>query len=617
METRQTTLVSPSDDQANVGRGPAVDWFLIYPLLCPLVLVVAGNDAFGFDPPGWLDSFTYLGYFWHYADHLWLFDDNSNYKISRLPWLLPGFAAHSLLSPVAAARVLAYCALTSAAVALYLHVRDAIHDRYAAAFTSVLLACCTGMHAPGGWYYQALPAAGFYLWCCWLLTRAASARRTVVWGAAAGACYAAAVHTHVFLAVFAPLLALLLWGLQSVADPHRWARWRTVTASALGGGLCLTAVLAAINRLTGGEWWFFLPQLEIAAKLSDHDRWWLPTEQWLPGATYLVLPIALMVTALSAAFGSWRAQHRLKGTLIALPWIAFALTCVFQFWTRETTLDYDYMAFVLYLHAFPAAAIVLWSPADVRNRRAVLLAVATALTLGSLLFLMPTTLPAMMMAGVDRLGLAHLPRLLPPLLFCLAAVALARAVPKTPRLIAVAVWFSIVNAWIAPQPLAYGVRTPGTRQEMLETFREADAFTHGLDPTLIGIKYWMSTEVLQTPHGALQSQHVFDSFLATRAWLTNLFARNSPGLPIQTLTREHLAAASCVGILSSAQQQQSLAQQMMAHYASLDEPLIVVAEHQFQREEFRFALTILRPVNRMQDPATYSRPCTRDAVDVR
>src|SRR5687767_15892511 len=83
-----------------------LDWFLVYPLLCPLVLLAAGNDAFGFDPSGWLDSYMYLGYFWHYADHLWLFDDNSNYKISRLPWLLPGFAAHSLLSPVAAARVL-------------------------------------------------------------------------------------------------------------------------------------------------------------------------------------------------------------------------------------------------------------------------------------------------------------------------------------------------------------------------------------------------------------------------------------------------------------------------------------------------------------------------------
>jgi hypothetical protein len=597
-------------------RGP--DWFFLYPMLCPLVLLVAGNDAFGFDPPGWLDSYIYLGYFWHYPDHLWLFDDNSNYKISRLPWLLPGFAAHSLLSPVAAARVLAYCALTSAAVALYLHVRDAIHDRYAAAFTSVLLACCTGMHAPGGWYYQALPAAGFYLWCCWFLTRAASARSTVIaWGAAAGACYAAAVHTHVFLAVFAPLLALLLWGALGAADQRRWTRWRIVTASAIGGGLCLTALLAAINRLTGGEWLFFLPQLQLAADLSQHDRWWLPAGQWLPGATYLVLPIALMVTALSAVIGSANLEQRLKGTLIALPCLALAVTCVFQFWTQETTLDYDYMAFVLYLHALPASALAVWSPPTANRRPAVLLAIATAVILAALLFLMPATLPAVMAAAVERLGLAHLPRLVPPLLFSLAGVAIARAIPRPLRLIAVAVWFSIVNAWVAPQPQAYGVGTAGSRQEMLETFREADTVTHDLDPTLIGIKYWMSTEELQTPHGSLQSQYVFDSFLATRAWLTNLFARTSPGLPIQMLTREHLASASCLGILSSTAEQQSLARQMMAHYASLDEPLAVVAEHRFQRQEFGFALTVLRPVNRMKDPSTYSRPCTRDAVDRR
>ena len=125
-----------------------VDWLVLYPLLCPAVLVMADNDGFGFDPPGWLDSFMYLGYFWHYPEHLWLFDGNSNYKISRLPWLLPGVAAHSMLAPVAAARVLAYGTLASAAVALYLHVRDAMQDRHAAAFVGVLLACCTGMHAP-------------------------------------------------------------------------------------------------------------------------------------------------------------------------------------------------------------------------------------------------------------------------------------------------------------------------------------------------------------------------------------------------------------------------------------------------------------------------------------
>jgi hypothetical protein len=588
-----------------------LDWLVLYPLLCPAVLVMANNDGFGFDPPGWLDSFMYLGYFWHYPEHLWVFDDNSNYKISRLPWLLPGVAAHALFSPVTAARVLAYGTLASAAVALYLHVRDAIQDRYAAAFVGVLLACCTGMHAPGGWYYHALPAAGYYLWSCWLTTRAARAgRRAAAWAAGAGACFAAAVHTHVFLVVFAPLLLLLYWGALDVEGGQRWARWRTATTSAFVGAATLTAALAAINRISGGEWLFFLPQVEIALTLSQHDRWWLPADQWLPGATYLVLPIALMVTGLSTAFGAWKREQRLNGTLVVLPCLALAMTCVFQFWTRETTLDFDYMAFVLYLHAFAAAATAVACSTDAGWRRLALLACSTALVLLPLLALMPADLPTVMSRLVERVGLMQSPRIVPPILLSLIGIAIASAVPRRIRVVVVAVWFSIINAWIAPQPTAYGFGTPGIRQEMLETFREADLFTHRLDPTMIGIKYWMSTEDLPTPQGPLPSQQVFDSFLATRAWLTNLFARASPGLPIETLTREHLERAPCLGILSSLERQAPLAQAMMTHYASVDQPLVVIAERQFRRDDFAFALTVLRPVSRARRSATDPRPCS-------
>ena len=589
-----STSVASGNERAARRR---LDRFLLWPLLCPAVLLAANNDAFGFDPPGWLDSYTYLGYFWHYREHLWLFDDNSNYKISRLPWVLPGAAAHSLLPPEAAARVLAYCALASAAIAVYLHVRDAIHDRYAAAFAGVLLACCTGMHAPGGWYYQALPAAGYYLWACWLLTRAAhSERRTAAWAAGAGAAFAAAVHTHVFLIVFAPLLVLLFWGAQPVDDRAPAARWLTAAVSAVAGAIGLTAALAIVNRVTGGQWWFFVPQVQIALTLAGHDRWWLPTKQWLPAATYLVLPIAMMVSGLISGYRPWKRDERIQGTLVVLPCVALALTCYFQFRGRVTTLDYDYMAFVLYLHAFPAAAVALGSLADRPARRATLLMLATALVLAALLFFMPSDVPVLMTRFVTRVGLSRLPPIVPPLLVALVGAIVARVLPRSVRVAAVAIWFAVVNAWVAPQSAAYGVRTAGTRAAMLDTFRQADRFTQRLDPTLTGIKYWLSAEDLPTAHGALHSQQVFDSFVATRAWLTNLFARQSPGLPIERLTRAHLARATCVGILSSEKEQSPLALAMIAHYASLGRPLRVIAQRRFDARGFSFALTVLKPV---------------------
>jgi hypothetical protein len=144
-----------------------VDRFLLVPLLTPIVLVAAGNDAFGFDPPGYLDSFMYLGYFWHYPEHLPLLDDY--YKISRLAWILPGYVMHAIGGVIAGSILLAYATLTAGAVALYLLVRDALHDRTSAAVVAIAWACCTWVHGVGGWNYHMLAAADYYLLACWLI----------------------------------------------------------------------------------------------------------------------------------------------------------------------------------------------------------------------------------------------------------------------------------------------------------------------------------------------------------------------------------------------------------------------------------------------------------------
>jgi hypothetical protein len=590
-----------------VPRVRGFDRLLLLPLLVPAVLLAAGNDAFGFDPPGWIDPYVYLGYFWHYPEHLWVFDDNSNYKISRLPWILPGFLVHAALPPVAAARVLAYCTLASAATALYLYLRDAIRDRYIAAFLSIVLACCTWIHADG-WYYHAVAAAGLYLWSCWMATRAASGPNPVIWAAAAGACYAAAAHTHLFLVVFAPLVMLVYW---AALDPQERAparaMWLTAAASAVAGGVALTVVLATINRATGGSWLFFIPQIEQALKVSG-DKYWSPVGNWLPTATYLVLPVAMTIMGL-AGYASWRVEPRRAGTLVALPWLALGIMSILQLVVRQTTLDHSYMAFPVYLHAFGGAAIALSRPrADASRWRPLLLAGAVGLVLG-LLLLNPAHLAADLNLIARRLGLAQAPAIAAPLLFCVVGIVITRVMPSTIRIIVAAGWMSLVNVWVAPQPAAYGIGTPGVRQEMLETFREADAFTHRLDPTLIGIKYWLSSEELQTAQGPLQSQAVFDSFLATRAWLANLFARTSPGLPVESLTLDHLAAASCVGILSSPHNQTALAQAMMAHYAALGSPLRILAERRFERGDFSFALTIMKRLESHAVVADDPQPC--------
>jgi hypothetical protein len=145
------------------------DRFLLLPLLTPAVLLAAGNEDFGFDEPGFIDPFLNLGYFWHYVEHLAHFDHDN--KISRLPWILPGFVAQALGGAIVGTSVLDYVVMAAAAVALYLLIRDTTHDRTTAAVVATAWACYTQGHGVGGWNYPMLATAAYYLAACWFTLR--------------------------------------------------------------------------------------------------------------------------------------------------------------------------------------------------------------------------------------------------------------------------------------------------------------------------------------------------------------------------------------------------------------------------------------------------------------
>jgi len=590
-----------------------VDRFLLFPLLVPAVLLAAGNDAFGFDPPGFLDSFVYVGYFWHYPEHLWVFDDNNNYKISRLPWILPGYLLHTVAGPIVASYLLTYFSLALGAVALYLLVKECIHDRGSAAIISVAWACCTWAHGNGGWNYQVLIASGYYLMACWLVVRAARARASGRTALLAGAFFASAVHTHLFLVVFAPLVAVLYVVALPADEGRKVARSVLAAGMVIAGGLALTAVLSVINGATGGAWAFFMPQVDQAMRVTnpDFDHWWMGASQWLPAARYLVLPLAAMVAGVGALFVR-RAQviDGMSWALVGLAWAALAIMAYFQLAQRLTTLDYSYVAFVLYPHAFACLAVVF---AD--DKRGAWTATMSAVVIvGTLVLLLPAPLPWLMNTLAGSLALAPLGSIVAPLVVSVMGIGVMLLVRGTSRAIVFAVWFSIVNAWIAPVPSAYGLRTPGNLQSMLKLFREADRVTTEIDPTLIGIKYWKSDEAIATATGEVPLPYVFDSFLSTRAWFTNLLGRKSPSPPIDQLRLADLDRGTCIGVLSSVERQAELQREMEAHFASLDRPLRAVTVRQFEEGDLSFALSVLKPVATPDDGAA---PCAQRGVNPR
>lgn len=584
------------------------DRFLLLPLLTPAVLLAAGNEDFGFDEPGFIDPFLNLGYFWHYVEHLAHFDHDN--KISRLPWILPGFVAQALGGAIVGTYVLDYVVMAAAAVALYLLIRDTTHDRTTAAVVATAWACYTQGHGVGGWNYPMLATAAYYLAACWFTLRAANGLTPQRSALLAGACFAAAVHTYLFVVVFAPLLALLYWTAMTGAPERPFARSLQHAALLGAGALALTILLMVINRATGGDWLFFVNQISIAQRLMSRNAWWIANAlQWLPEARHLVIPVLFTVA------GLWvlRRRANLDRTRLILSgvapaWAAFAILCLFQFAGHQPVFDNEFTGFVANCHAFPcvAAALRVWGSTDARGERPITAAVSAVVLLGTLMWLLPAPLPGLLVDVSTALGLLHMRAVL-PLLTGLLGVAAMVAWRGSARLLSFAIWFSIVNVWVAPSPFAYGIGTPGSRQQMVALFREADRFTTELDPTLVGIKYWFRDEGITINAANDLLVDVFDSFVSTRGWTANLLAESSPGLPIDQLTVEHLDAATCIAVLSSTAAHDALARELSAHFEQLGRPLQQIASRRFERPAISFALTVFKSLSKVETlPPCYS-----------
>ena len=140
---------------------------------------------------------------------------------------------------------------------------------------------------------------------CWLAVRVARQPSTLA-AVLAGVFLASAIHTHLFLVVFTPFVSLLYWAAlpQSPAPPL--ARSVRAALLAAGGGAVLTLILASVNRATGGDWLFFLPQIEHSWTLSQPGTiWWLGLTDWIPSARHLIIPVLLMIALLP----DWPSGH--------------------------------------------------------------------------------------------------------------------------------------------------------------------------------------------------------------------------------------------------------------------------------------------------------------------
>ena len=179
-----------------------------------------------------------------------------------------------------------------------------------------------------------------------------------------------------------------------------------------------------------------------------------------------------------------------------------------------------------------------------------------------------------------------------------------RSAPSSLAL-AIAIWFAAFNSGLAGSALPYGTGSPGIHRSMLKLFRQTDRFTARLDPSLLGIKYWFPSRIVQTSEGPVDMAAIFNSFVATRGWAGNLLNQGGPAVPLAELGRDRLEMATCVGLLSPIEDQEATRSQFLAAAAEAEIPTREVARQRFSDSTLSYELSVYRVA---EAPAQSGKP---------
>jgi hypothetical protein len=446
----------------------------------PLLLLIGSRDWL-LSPRFNIDPWTYVAFFYHYADPNYL---SGHYKLARLPWILSGWLVHRVVSDPAAAYVLHATFLIAGGCAFFVLLRTLFGNFRLALLGAMLIVFYVPFHGSGGWDYHNTAAGPLYLWALVTATLAAvhgGALRALL----AGVMAALAVHTNITYGVFLPVLAAhYLFVHKSVAG--QFPSWRSIATAALSatiGAVGVTALLSAINVMVGREALFFSKLLGITLRYTGDTHylagWWLPwsagwfwTSPHLALATVTVpLSVAVLMTRRAAPLLRSRAR------LVALEFLIMAAVWTAWQFAGNLTIQWDYFMFPLQPHV----VLALMALAAVQlTGIPVWLLVATPV-----FFVLPLSLGVHhAFAGLLPFALSRL--VLPAVCFLVAGAA--TWIPSALRVLAFVVLFAVGNAMLADQ--SYSIRGCHDAVDAYSAIVAANRFVAESDPPLAKTFLW-------------------------------------------------------------------------------------------------------------------------------
>ena len=279
-----------------------------------------------FNPPNATDPWIYTGAMWNF-DVLYRFFANT-YYLSRLPWIIPGYALNEAFSPQTSFFILHLSFALAAAVSAFLiarrvYGRTAAFAAFGGLVTSLLFYDSYSTDYPDGAQITFLLLA---------LAFAVSAYNGT-WSRAkfglAGFFAAAAVGTNLFSGLLVGGLALL-YGLFAVTGIRVDPRARLVDAVAfVAGAVALVLACGAFARAHGGPFLFFKPSLDAISSISTAGS--KPADNaWMRVEPRLLVPVFFLAfVAVSWRRRRWQRDAGVRlaaGSVVFLGVVTFVLT---------------------------------------------------------------------------------------------------------------------------------------------------------------------------------------------------------------------------------------------------------------------------------------------------
>jgi hypothetical protein len=439
------------------------------------------------------DNWSYLYYFlsWGSPSEAMRTNMATDYKASRLPWILPGYAYLHLFGDVYGPYLLHISVLGVTAWSFYTSLKSLFDRRIAIIVMCVILIDpyfhSTGI--PGFWFYHGQAALMYFALACTCIIIARGSKRPYLLHMLAGSALASSIITSLTLVLFLPAFGALL--LLLVKRPILRQAFLASVAMLLGASLSLIGC-ALVSALAGGPWLFLRPQIVFALGSAASGGVWIePFPDWFPKAKWLAFPLAILMATVAALVISWTQRRGSAGypdwrtrATCAVPMVLAVAVCVAAEARGQPILQ-SYIAHQLYAPSTLALGLVLSTSG--RSISTSKLHLHVALVVGAIvpLIAIPATVRAAILPGLMSGSIAGLTASLLwiPTAMLLASVGLLAACFRLGSVVSLLLSGMVLGttlAVIAPAPWPHLAPSPCESRRI--TSRLAHQFAHwGLD----------------------------------------------------------------------------------------------------------------------------------------